>query len=279
MPTESFASAPDPLAVKRAVAVLDEAERPLVLAGNGVLLARAERELAAFVEETSIPVTTSAGGKGAVRETHPLALGVAGRYSRKVANESLSEADVVLVVGSSLGGLVTDGYRMPPAETRIVQIDNDVEQLGATRTAAIAIHADARLALAALSEEVRRRPLSDRHRPWVDEVERRVSLWQQALAAEERKPDEDGFVKGEAVIAALRDAARDDDLVVAGHRLHGCLDGRALHGTPSRAHVPALRGLAGLGLPGCARCAARSTRRSRLLRDRRRRDRLPHRRP
>ena len=145
VPTESFASAPDPLAVKRAVAVLDEAERPLVLAGNGVLLARAERELAAFVEETSIPVTTSAGGKGAVRETHPLALGVAGRYSRKVANESLSEADVVLVVGSSLGGLVTDGYRMPPAETRIVQIDNDVEQLGATRTAAIAIHADARL--------------------------------------------------------------------------------------------------------------------------------------
>ena len=215
LPTRSPAPAPAAAALTDAVALLYEANRPLILAGSGALIAHAEPELFAFAEETGIPVATSAGGKGAFSETHPLAVGVAGRYSRKVANEALAEADVVLVVGSGLGALLTDGYRMPSPDAAIVQIDIEVEQLGMVRPATVAIHADARLALAGLLDEVRRSPLTGSHRPWVDDLEKRVARWKGTLASESRKPDEGGFVRGEAIVLALRDAAGDDDLIVA----------------------------------------------------------------
>ncbi len=209
------APAPTAAALEQALAALQRAERPLIVAGAGVRIAGAERELLAFAEETGIPVATSAGGKGALSETHPLAVGVAGRYSRKVANEALAAADVVLVVGSSLGGLITDGYRMPADDAAIVHVDIDVEQLGMVRPATVAIHADAALALDGLLTEARRSPLEGSHRPWVDELEKRVAEWRSALAAEARKPDGDGFVRGEAIVQALRDVAADDDLIVA----------------------------------------------------------------
>ena len=65
------------------------------------------RELA---ELASLPVVTSMGGKGAIDETHPLAVGLIGRYSRKVANDIAGEADLMVVVGSRLGGMVTDTW-------------------------------------------------------------------------------------------------------------------------------------------------------------------------
>ena len=210
-----LAPAPAPAALEQAVALMNGAERPLILAGAGVVISGAERELAALAEETGLPVVTSAGGKGAIVETHPLAVGVAGRYSRKIANEAFGRADLVLAVGSSIGALVSDGYRMPPDDATIVQIDIEVEQLGMSRPAAVAIHADAKLALAGLLDEVRRTPLAGTHRAWGDELEQGVAEWRRALAAELARPEEEGFVRGEAIVQALRDTAADGDLVVA----------------------------------------------------------------
>ena len=86
-----------------------------MLAGNGVVLAEAWAELTELAEGADLPVVTSMGGKGAIAETHSRAVGLVGRYSRKVANDVLGEADLVLAVGCRLGGHGDEFVAAPPA--------------------------------------------------------------------------------------------------------------------------------------------------------------------
>jgi len=88
--------------VGRVADVLLAASSPVIIAGNGVHASRAWSELAALAELLAIPVATTATGKSAMAEVHPLALGVFGNWGQTVANEVVSSADTVLVVGSRL---------------------------------------------------------------------------------------------------------------------------------------------------------------------------------
>jgi acetolactate synthase-1/2/3 large subunit len=107
--------APPPAApdlVKAAAAAIAAAERPILLAGNGVRIGRAEEQLRRFAEATGIPVVTSATGKGVIAENHSLALGPVGTWGTHAAGMSAAEADLVIVAGSKLGS--SDIGRMTP---------------------------------------------------------------------------------------------------------------------------------------------------------------------
>src|SRR5262249_32893866 len=88
--------------VTRVAEALLASASPVIIAGNGVHASRAWTELAALADLLAIPVATTAPGKSAMAETHPLALGVFGNWGQTVANEVVSSADTVLVVGSRL---------------------------------------------------------------------------------------------------------------------------------------------------------------------------------
>lgn len=180
----SLRSAPPPEAVLEIVEALLRAERPILIAGNGVLISEAWAEVEALVEALSLPVATSMGGKGAIREDHDLALGLIGRYSRKVANDVARECDLALVVGSRLGGLVTDSYTIPPPSARILHIDVNTDVLGATYREQISVQADAKLALKAILEEVQRRGAMRPPTPWARQSAERVQSWKAELHSE-----------------------------------------------------------------------------------------------
>jgi acetolactate synthase I/II/III large subunit len=92
----------DPDAVERAAAALAAAERPVILAGNGVRIAAAYEELAGLARALGAPVATTAAGKSVLAETDPFALGVFGNFGLPLANAALEEADAVLAVGTRL---------------------------------------------------------------------------------------------------------------------------------------------------------------------------------
>jgi acetolactate synthase-1/2/3 large subunit len=206
--------APDPSALERAAAVIEEAVRPVVMAGSGVLLAGAEADLARLAEGATLPVVTTAGGKGAFDEAHPLSLGVAGRYSRKVANDLLARADVVLAAGTRLGALATDGYRLPAQGARIIQIDIDPDVLGTTRPVEVAIQADLSSALAGLADRL----AGSSYEPpsaWIEEVRADVAAWNEELSRLVEQRDNGESLQGEQVLTALRAHASDDDTLVS----------------------------------------------------------------
>lgn len=133
---------------------------PVVIAGNGVHASRAWSELAALADTLSIPVATTATGKSAMAEIHPLALGVFGNWGQAVANEVVSTADTVLVVGSRLSPTDTcfENPELLDADRQtFLQIDVEPLNIGRHFPATAAIAADAREALAALVEELRPR--------------------------------------------------------------------------------------------------------------------------
>ncbi len=133
---------------------------PVVIAGNGVHASRAWSELAALADLLSIPVAMTATGKSAMAEIHPLALGVFGNWGQAVANEVVSTADTVLVVGSRLSPTDTcfENPELLDADRQtFLQIDVEPLNIGRHFPATAAIAADAREALAALVEELRPR--------------------------------------------------------------------------------------------------------------------------
>jgi acetolactate synthase-1/2/3 large subunit len=146
--------------ITRVADALLAASSPVIIAGNGVHASRAWTELRALAEQLAIPVATTATGKSAMAETHPLALGVFGNWGQAVANEAVSNADVVLVVGSRLAPTDTcfeNPELLDADRQKLVQIDVEPLNVGRHFPVAAAIVADARDALAALTAEVAQR--------------------------------------------------------------------------------------------------------------------------
>jgi acetolactate synthase-1/2/3 large subunit len=146
--------------VARVAETLLRAGSPVIIAGNGVHASRAWAPLARLAETAGIPVATTATGKSAMAETHPLALGVFGNWGQAVANEVVSSADTVLVVGSRLSPTDTcfENPELLDADRQtFLQIDVEPLQIGRHYPVSAAIVADAREALGALADEIESR--------------------------------------------------------------------------------------------------------------------------
>jgi acetolactate synthase I/II/III large subunit len=172
--------APEPSRVAAALSLLARAERPVILAGAGVVASGAWDELRLFAEATGLPVATTVGGKGAIAEDHPQAMGVVGRYSRKAANDLVASADAVLVVGSRLGARSTNGYAVPGRTARIAHVDVDANVFGVNYSTDVRVLADAKLALAALA-----RGAASVRTPegWRVQVAERIAGWKREVRA------------------------------------------------------------------------------------------------
>ena len=124
-----------PADVEKAIRILSESARPVIVAGNGVHVAKAHRQLQELAELWQAPVVTSYKGKAALAETHPLSLGMVGVYGQDAANRLVGEADAVLVIGAKLTPQDTVRERpdvFNPLRQRIIQIDIDERNAGWT---------------------------------------------------------------------------------------------------------------------------------------------------
>ncbi|MFE9564333.1 thiamine pyrophosphate-binding protein [Streptomyces sp. NPDC006487] len=146
--------APRPELTALAAHWLENAERPVIIAGGGVIRSDAAGKLKQLAERLNAPVVTTFGGKGAFPWTHPLSL--QSWLEDRHMTDFLEDADVLLVVGSGLGELSSNYHTFFP-EGRVVQIEADLGKLESNH-AGLGIHADARLALQALLETVAERP-------------------------------------------------------------------------------------------------------------------------
>ena len=144
-----------PVDIQRAVKILNESRRPVIIAGNGVHVARAHSELQQLAEQWGIPVATSYKGKSAISEDHPLALGMVGTYGQETANKAVGDADTVLVVGALLRSQETVGERpdiFDPNKQRIIQIDIDERNAGWSFPVELGLIGDAKVILEQMVE-------------------------------------------------------------------------------------------------------------------------------
>ena len=144
--------------VEAAAAAILAAERPVLIAGNGVRIARAYDELRQIAEAAGLPVATTAAGKGTFAETHPLALGVFGTFGTEAANACIAEADLVVVVGSKLSPSDTaweNRALLDPTRQTFVQVDIEPRNASWNYPAEHVLLGDAAIILGQLVAEMR----------------------------------------------------------------------------------------------------------------------------
>ena len=135
-----------PQDIQKAIEILSEAKRPVIVAGNGVHMARAHGVLQQLAERWNAPVATSYKGKSAIAETHPLSVGMVGIYGQEAANRAVGDADAVIVVGAKLSPQDTVRERptvFNPRGQRIIQIDIDDRNAGWTFPVELGLIGDA----------------------------------------------------------------------------------------------------------------------------------------
>ncbi|TFW60171.1 thiamine pyrophosphate-requiring protein [Bradyrhizobium sp. MOS001] len=150
----------DPVHVKEAAALLVNAKRPVIYAGQGVHYAQAWPQLKRLAERLAIPVTTSLGGKSSFPETHPLSLGSGGLAVPRAVPQFLAEADVIFGIGCSFTE-TSFGVAMPKGKT-IIHSTLDPNHLNKDVEAKVGLVGDAGLVLDALLEEIGKTVTKDR---------------------------------------------------------------------------------------------------------------------
>ncbi|MDW8068096.1 MAG: biosynthetic-type acetolactate synthase large subunit [Anaerolineae bacterium] len=130
--------------VQEAADLLCQARRPVILAGHGVILSGAGRELRALAERMQIPVATTLLGISAFPESHPLSLGMAGMHGFYHANQAIQAADVLLAIGMRFDDRVTGLPDHFAPNARIIHVDIDQAEIGKNIRPTVAIVGDAR---------------------------------------------------------------------------------------------------------------------------------------
>ena len=136
-----------PVQLKRAAEMLLKAERPVILAGGGVILSNASVELRKLADSLVIPVATTLMGKGCYPEDLPLSLGMWGMHGTKAANLLITESDLVFAVGCRFSDRVTADVRYFAPEAKVIHIDIDSAEIGKNLRVDLPIVGDAKLVL------------------------------------------------------------------------------------------------------------------------------------
>ncbi len=159
---------PNPKQVAAAARLLEEAERPFIYAGGGIISGDASPELTRLVELTGIPIGLTLMGKGAVDEHHPRCLGMLGMHGTAYANYAINDADVILAVGVRFDDRVTGRLKDFAPRAKFIHVDIDPSEIGKNKPAHVPIVGDAKSVLAALCEQIAQRPKIE---PWLRQIE------------------------------------------------------------------------------------------------------------
>ena len=207
-----FRAEPSEASVRAALAQLEAADRPVIVAGGGVRASGAAAELVALAERLNIPVATSLNAKDAISGFHPLSVGVVGTYSRESANRIVNEADLVCFIGTTAGGMTTHFWQVPPIGVAAIQIDLQPETIGRNYPLKAAVQGDAKVTLTRMLALTNAESAS-RRTGWVARAAAVVGEWRSTYAS---LLESDAVpIRPERICKELTDHLPDDAIVVA----------------------------------------------------------------
>jgi acetolactate synthase I/II/III large subunit len=146
--------APNRKQIREALRLLMGAKKPLIIAGNGVIMAGASNELRHFAETLRVPVITTLHGIGSFPEEHPLSLGMPGMHGWVHCNRAIQECDVLFNIGGRFDDRVTGKASTFAPNAKVIHVDIDPSEIGKNVKVTVPIVGDARLTLQALLEEM-----------------------------------------------------------------------------------------------------------------------------
>ena len=156
--------------IKKARDLIKESKKPMILAGAGVIISNACCELKKLSDAIGAPVMTSLLGKGAIDETSDLALGMLGMHGRKVSNDYINEADLLIAVGIRFSDRTTGRLDSFVPDTKVIHIDIDPAEIGKNVDVDLPIVGDARNVLSSLNKLLKDYKISADVKSWANMI-------------------------------------------------------------------------------------------------------------
>ncbi len=196
--------------IDAAVELIDQAERPVILAGHGVLISRASEELREFAERAEIPVITTLLGISGIATDHPLHVGMPGMHGVAYASLALDEADLIIAAGARFDDRITGDTKRFAQRSKKVQIDVDPAEIDKNVKVNVALVGDLNKVLCQLAPAVKK----NKHTEWLRRIEH---LKAEHPSLKIRETDE---LLGQHVVKAIADATSGGTHVVTGVGQH-----------------------------------------------------------
>lgn len=233
--------------VQVAANLLNEAKKPLMIVGQGIMLSNAEEELLDFVEKTGIPVASTLLGLGAFPSHHPLFVGMVGMHGNYAPNVKTNECDVLLAVGMRFDDRVTGDVSRYATQAKVVHVDIDTAEINKIIKADAPIVADAKEALTVLTDLVEKQ----NHQQWLDEFHQ-AKQNELKLLSENREKEFSDELRMDLVIDLLSQKTKGNAIVVTDVGQHQMMAAQFYQYNQTKSNVTS----GGLGTMGFALPAA-----------------------
>jgi acetolactate synthase-1/2/3 large subunit len=175
-------SDPDMVNSEKAIDMLLNAEKPVILAGGGTIISSAFAELQAIAELLMIPVVTTFKGKGAFPENHPLSLGPIGMHGHAEANKIMTEADCVLAIGTRFSDRSVGTFETFEKRLKIIHMDVDPAEIGKNQTTSVAVVGDVRASLRIMVNLLMKKAIKKtEENTWLKHVTETKAYWKENL--------------------------------------------------------------------------------------------------
>lgn len=195
---------PNMLQIQKIVQALKEAKKPVILAGAGVLHARATDQLRRFVERVGVPVVHTLLGLGGMPANHPLYLGMGGMHGTYAANRALYECDLLINIGARFDDRVTGNTEHFAKNAKVIHIDIDPAEIGKIIPTEIPVVSDAGEALDALLDQELERSQIEEWNAYLNGLKREFPLWYKT---------EEGTLKPQRLIEIIHELTKGEAIV------------------------------------------------------------------
>ena len=227
--------------------LLNEAKKPLMIVGQGIMLSNAEDELLVFAEKTGVPVASTLLGLGAFPANHPQFVGMVGMHGNYAPNVKSNECDVLLAVGMRFDDRVTGDVSRYAKQAKVVHIDIDAAEINKIIKADAPVLADAKEALALLTDLVEKQ----NHQSWLDEFHQAKENELQVLS-KNRNNDFADQIRMDLVIDLLSQKTNGNAVIVTDVGQHQMMAAQFYQYNQTKSNVTS----GGLGTMGFALPAA-----------------------
>ncbi|MEM2728360.1 MAG: thiamine pyrophosphate-dependent enzyme, partial [Candidatus Bathyarchaeia archaeon] len=198
---------PHPLQVEKAANLLIQAERPVIVAGGGVIASDASPELLALSELLIAPVATTLMGKGAIPENHPLSIGMLGMHGTVAANYLVQEADVLLAVGTRFSDRSTGNIKTFCPNGKIIHVDIDASEIGKNIKPYVPIVADAKRALKAIYDRIVEKFNRKERSTWFNRIQELKRMHEELIKSDNER------IRPPALMAEIRNILPNDAII------------------------------------------------------------------
>ncbi|WP_211047342.1 biosynthetic-type acetolactate synthase large subunit [Lutibacter sp. B1] len=206
--------------IKEASEIINNAKKPFIVWGQGVIIGKAEQEFKNFIEKTGIPSASTALGLSALESKHPLNVGMVGMHGNYAPNVLTNECDVLIAIGMRFDDRVTGNLDTYAKQAKVIHFDIDPSEIDKNVKTDVAVLGDVKDTLFEIVPLVKK----NNHKEWLNEFHKLYEVELEKVINDQLSPTKEGLTMGE-VLAAINRETKGDAVIVSDvgqHQMFAC---------------------------------------------------------